>query len=54
MRGLHMDRSLDRTDWRIIGELQHDGRLSFNKLARRVNLSAPAVAERVRRLEEWE
>lgn len=47
-----MDRQLDRTDWRIIGELQRDGRLSFNALARRVSLSAPAVAERVRRLEE--
>ncbi|MFF5262295.1 Lrp/AsnC family transcriptional regulator [Actinomadura viridis] len=47
-----MDRPLDRTDWRIIGELQRDGRLSFNALARRVSLSAPAVAERVRRLEE--
>lgn len=47
-----MDRELDETDWRIIGELQRDGRLSFNGLARRVSLSAPAVAERVRRLEE--
>ncbi|TDC93807.1 Lrp/AsnC family transcriptional regulator [Actinomadura sp. 7K507] len=47
-----MDRELDRTDWRIIAELQRDGRLSFNGLARRVNLSSPAVAERVRRLEE--
>ncbi|HEX2316601.1 MAG TPA: Lrp/AsnC family transcriptional regulator [Thermomonospora sp.] len=47
-----MDRSLDRTDWRIIAELQRDGRLSFNRLAARVNLSPPAVAERVRRLEE--
>ena len=28
-----------------------DARLSFNELARRVHLSAPAVAERVRRLE---
>jgi len=40
------------TDWRILDELQRDGRLSFNQLARRVNLSAPAVAERVRRLGE--
>jgi Lrp/AsnC family leucine-responsive transcriptional regulator len=47
-----MDRPLDRTDWLILGELQRDGRLSFNQLGRRVNLSAPAVAERVRRLEE--
>jgi Lrp/AsnC family leucine-responsive transcriptional regulator len=29
-----------------------DGRVSFAELARRVNLSPPAVAERVRRLEE--
>ncbi|GLY73352.1 Lrp/AsnC family transcriptional regulator [Actinoallomurus iriomotensis] len=47
-----MDRPLDQTDWRILGELQRDGRLSYNRLARLVNLSAPAVAERVRRLEE--
>jgi Lrp/AsnC family leucine-responsive transcriptional regulator len=47
-----MDRDLDQTDWRIIAELQRDGRLSFNRLAARVNLSAPAMTERVRRLEE--
>jgi Lrp/AsnC family transcriptional regulator, leucine-responsive regulatory protein len=47
-----MDRSLDPIDWHILAELQRDGRLSYNKLARRVNLSSPAVAERVRRLEE--
>ncbi|QKW37712.1 Lrp/AsnC family transcriptional regulator [Actinomadura sp. NAK00032] len=47
-----MDRELDQTDWRILAELQRDGRLSFNRLAGLVNLSAPAVAERVRRLEE--
>src|SRR5690625_554419 len=37
---------LDGVDRRILAELQHDGRLSFNELSRRVNLSAPAVAER--------
>lgn len=47
-----MDRPLDHTDWRILAELQADGRLSYNELARRVRLSAPAVADRVRRLEE--
>jgi Lrp/AsnC family leucine-responsive transcriptional regulator len=47
-----MTKSLDQTDWLIISELQQDGRLSFNQLGRRVNLSPPAVAERVRRLEE--
>jgi len=49
---LQMARTLDSTDWRILDELQRDGRLSYNQLARRVNLSSPAVAERVRRLEE--
>jgi len=47
-----MNRPLDPTDWRIIAELQRDGRLSYNQLGRRVNLSPPAVADRVRRLEE--
>jgi Lrp/AsnC family transcriptional regulator, leucine-responsive regulatory protein len=43
---------LDDVDWRLLSELQSDGRLSYNALARRVHLSAPAVAERVRRLEQ--
>ncbi|MFI5909491.1 Lrp/AsnC family transcriptional regulator [Dactylosporangium sp. NPDC051541] len=42
----------DAVDWRLLRELQADARLSFNELARRVHLSAPAVAERVRRLQE--
>lgn len=42
---------MDAVDWRLLAELQRDARLSFNELSRRVNLSSPAVAERVRRLE---
>jgi Lrp/AsnC family leucine-responsive transcriptional regulator len=42
---------LDHLDRKIIGELSSDGRVSFVELGRRVNLSSPAVAERVRRLE---
>ena len=42
---------LDESDRRIIGELTTDGRVSFAELGRRVSLSAPAVAERVQRLE---
>jgi len=42
----------DEVDWRLLAELQADGRLSYNELSRRVHLSSPAVAERVRRLEE--
>ena len=47
-----MKKPLDELDWRILAELQRDGRLSFSELARRVHLSSPAAAERVRRLEE--
>jgi Lrp/AsnC family leucine-responsive transcriptional regulator len=44
--------NLDRTDWRLLAELQRDGRSSYAELARAVAMSASAVAERVRRLEE--
>jgi Lrp/AsnC family leucine-responsive transcriptional regulator len=43
---------LDETSWRLLDELQADGRLSLAELGRRVSLSPPAVAERLRRLEE--
>ncbi|MBI4892457.1 MAG: Lrp/AsnC family transcriptional regulator, partial [Acidobacteria bacterium] len=43
---------LDRLSTRILAHLQRDARLSFAELGRRVGLSTPAVAERVRRLEE--
>ncbi|KOU32722.1 AsnC family transcriptional regulator [Streptomyces sp. WM6372] len=46
-----MTESLDATDWAILAELQRDGRMAFTELARRVNLSASATKERVRRLE---
>jgi Lrp/AsnC family leucine-responsive transcriptional regulator len=36
----------------LLEELQVDARLSMAELGRRVSLSAPAVAERVQRLEE--
>lgn len=42
------------TDWAILTEVQRDGRIPFTELARRVNLSASATKERVRRLEEAE
>lgn len=43
---------LDRTDLRILAELQQDGRLSNQELAERVALSASPCLRRVRRLEE--
>ncbi len=43
---------LDSLDHKVLAELQLNARLSFAELGRRVGLSTPAVAERVRRLEE--
>lgn len=42
---------LDEIDRRLLQELETDGRLTMAELGRRVNLSPPAVAERVQRLE---
>lgn len=36
-------------DVHILNELREDARLSMRELSKRVNLSAPAVAERVRK-----
>ncbi len=42
---------LDSISRLILEELQADGRISYRELGERVGLSAPAVTERVRRLE---
>jgi Lrp/AsnC family leucine-responsive transcriptional regulator len=44
--------ALDTTNLRLLAELQGDSRLSNAELGRRVGLSAPAVAERLARLEQ--
>ena len=41
----------DEINLRLLEELQSDGRIGFAELGRRVGMSAPAVAERVGRLE---
>src|SRR5690349_18545961 len=46
-----MTETLDPTDWAILVELQTDGRVALTELGRRVNLSASATTERVKRLE---
>jgi Lrp/AsnC family transcriptional regulator, leucine-responsive regulatory protein len=43
---------LDDTDRRIVAEVQADGRVTMAELGRRVGLSAPAVTERLQRLEQ--
>lgn len=45
------ERVLDAKGWEIVRELQRDGRMSFAELGRRVGLSTPAAAERVKNLE---
>lgn len=47
-----MPLDLDATDHRIVEQLQLDGRISVADLARTINLSASATAERLRRLTE--
>ena len=42
---------LDPINRRLLQELQADARVTMAELGRRINLSAPAVAERVQRLE---
>lgn len=44
---------IDEIDRLIIDELKKDSRLSMSELGRRINLSAPSVGERVRRLESF-
>ncbi|WP_211745619.1 Lrp/AsnC family transcriptional regulator [Paenibacillus sp. Marseille-Q4541] len=43
---------IDDIDMSILTELQRDARLSMRELGRLVNLSAPSVTERVKRLED--
>jgi len=43
---------LDATDWNLLNLLRQEARLSFAELGRKLRLSAPAVAERMKRLEE--
>ena len=42
---------LDAVNLRLLKELEADGRIALAELGRRIGLSAPAVAERVQRLE---
>ncbi|MBD8498131.1 Lrp/AsnC family transcriptional regulator [Paenibacillus arenosi] len=42
---------MDHIDEKVLRILQEDGRISMTKLGQMVNLSTPAVTERVRKLE---
>ncbi|PWF54801.1 Lrp/AsnC family transcriptional regulator [Massilia glaciei] len=47
-----MSFELDAYDRKILALLQENSRLGFSEIGRRIHLTSPAVAERVRRLEE--
>lgn len=47
-----MNDQIDRTDVRILAELQADGRVTNAELAERIHLSASACSRRVARLEQ--
>jgi len=49
---LETEKLLDEIGWDLLRALQEDARLSYSELGRRVGLSAPAVVERIRRMEE--
>jgi len=49
---LENEKLLDETGWQLLHELQRNARLSFSELGQRVGLSSPAVAERVRKMED--
>src|SRR5947209_9528635 len=49
---LRTDKLLDQIGWKLLQELQINGRLSYAELGRRVGLTTPAVVERVKRMEE--
>jgi Lrp/AsnC family leucine-responsive transcriptional regulator len=51
-RSGHVDVEIDEIGWEILTELQRDGRIGYAELGRRVGLSPPAAAARVRRYEE--
>ncbi len=51
VREMMLSPSLDATDWKILRELQRDGRITNVELASRVGLSPPPCLRRVQALE---
>src|SRR5579862_97318 len=48
---LKTSQTIDQTDWKLLAELELDARQSFSELGRKVGLSQPATAERIKSLE---
>ncbi len=49
---LQIESPLDEVGLQILEALQENARVSFSELGRRIGMSPPAVAERVRRMED--
>jgi Lrp/AsnC family leucine-responsive transcriptional regulator len=47
-----VNKGLDDFNWKILQELQMNARITIVEIGKRIGLSAPAVAERIKRLEE--
>ena len=43
---------MDKLNWAILEELQKNARISFSEVGRKIGLTSPAVAERVRKMED--
>jgi Lrp/AsnC family leucine-responsive transcriptional regulator len=48
----HGNKGLDDFNWKIIEELQANARITNVEMGKRIGLSAPAVSERIKKLEE--
>src|SRR5260370_8990021 len=49
---VQIENKIDGVSWQILEALQEDAGISFSELGRQVGMSPPAVAERVRRMED--
>lgn len=47
-----MNIKIDEINWKILNQLQHNARESFANIGRSIGLTAPAVAERVKKMED--
>ncbi|MDV7139713.1 Lrp/AsnC family transcriptional regulator [Maribacter sp. TH_r10] len=47
-----LNSTIDELNWRILGCLQENARESFASIGRKVGLTPPAVAERIKKLED--
>ncbi|EHM10637.1 transcriptional regulator [Thermanaerovibrio velox DSM 12556] len=48
---MQVEKCLDEIGRKILRALQEDARISYSELGRKVGLSSPAIAERIRRME---